>query len=237
MRRDSTDRPAGRASPVSRGCEVLLCIAALLVLANAVQAHDGHGAPARHRDEIATHIHSEHSADPDGQPLGFFGANLGLKRPAGDTGMRDAARARAERTLQPGAGRTDAIAGGYYAARLGSHPGSWFVQALYQAPLDASEDYRPGRRVTVDVGYRYEYGARTGLVLQANVLYRGRDSGAQAEPADTGGQAVYLSPGLSYSLARSVQMYGLVQKPVYQYVNGVQLTPRYAGVVGLTLRY
>ena len=33
-----------------------------------------------------------------------------------------------------------------------------------------------------------------------------------------------ISPGLSYAATETLQVYGFLQKPVYQHVNGVQLT-------------
>ena len=55
--------------------------------------------------------------------------------------------------------------------------------------------------------------------------------GAQAEPDDSGGRSLFLSPGVGYAVSKDVQLYGFLQLPLYQYVNGVQLTahhdPRY----------
>lgn len=177
------------------------------------------------------------SEDAQAATLSFYGINLGLKLPTGDRDLRNAAGARAERTLQPGTGTTDLVLGGYYTRVLGASDASWFVQGLWQTPLGSREDYRPGRRATLDIGYRYEASERIGLMLQLNTLWRGRDRGAQAEPADTGGSFVYVSPGVSYALTKGVQVYAFVQKPVYQYVNGVQLTARWSGVLGIATRF
>jgi len=114
---------------------------------------------------------------------------------------------------------------------------SWFVQGLVQLPLNEHDDYRPGTRTNVDTGVRYEAGERLGLLLQLNGLYRGRDRGAQAEPDDTGGQFIYLSPGVSYNFGQRVQAYAFVQLPLYQYVNGVQLVASHALAVGLNMRF
>ena len=58
-----------------------------------------------------------------------------------------------------------------------------------------------------------------------------------AEPEDSGGKFVYLSPGMSYMLTQRLQAYGFVQLPLYQYVNGVQLTADWAVAAGLSLRF
>ena len=65
--------------------------------------------------------------------------------------------------------------------------------------------------------------------------------GASGTPrARTGGalfSTAFLSPGLSYMLTQSVQAYGFVQLPLYQYVNGVQLTADWAVAAGLSWRF
>ena len=169
--------------------------------------------------------------------LSFYGLNLGLKLPTGDKDVRNANGERAERSLQPGSGTTDLLFGGYYSRVLPASDSSWFVQALVQLPLNSREDYKPGRRFTVDLGYRYEATSAIGLMLQLNALYRSRDSGAQAEPEDTGGRFLFVSPGISYALTKTTQVYAFVQQPLYQYVNGVQLTADWSALVGISARF
>jgi len=144
---------------------------------------------------------------------------------------------RAERTLQPGTGTTDALVGAFWREALPMRGLSWFAQTLLQQPLNAREDYRPGRRVTFDAGLRYEATDKIALLLQANVLFRGRDSGAQAEPEDSGGRSVFLSPGVGYAITKDVQAYAFYQLPLYQYVNGVQLVASHSIVFGLSTRF
>jgi hypothetical protein len=174
---------------------------------------------------------------PDVPKLAFYGVNFGFKAPTGTFDMRNDANALAERSLQPGTGTTDLLLGAYYSQVLPALASSWFVQALWQAPLNTRDAYRPGRRLGLDAGFRYEASDRIGLMLQLNTLYRSRDSGREAEPDDTGGRFVFLSPGASYALTKAVQLYGFVHKPVYQHVNGVQLTADWSLVAGLNMRF
>jgi len=66
---------------------------------------------------------------------------------------------------------------------------------------------------------------------------RGKDSGINAEPEDSGGRSLFLSPGVSVAVTRDVRVYGFLQVPLYQYVNGVQLTADKAVVIGLSARF
>lgn len=165
------------------------------------------------------------------------GINFGLKLPTGRTDVRNAEGELAERTLQPGSGTTDAVLGAYYSEHLALRSVSWFVQALAQLPLDSHDEYRPGNRLGVDTGMRYDAGNRLGLLVQVNALFKARDAGAQAEPEDTGGTFVFVSPGVSYAFTGQLQAYAFVQLPVYQNVNGVQLVPRYAFATGASARF
>jgi hypothetical protein len=175
--------------------------------------------------------------ETDGHALSQYGLYFGAKLPTGSYKIRNDEGERAERTLQPGTGTTDALFGAFWRQALPMKDLSFFVQGLVQLPLTTKEDYRPGRRVSFDAGLRYEAAERIALLLQANALFRGRDSGAQAEREDSGGRSLFLSPGLSVALTKDVQAYGFVQLPLYQYVNGVQLVANRAVVLGVSTRF
>ena len=177
-----------------------------------------------------------HTESAAAERLDFFGATFGLKLPTGRTDVRNADGDLAERTLQPGSGTTDLLLGGYFRRVLGSGT-SWFADLLWQRPLNSHEEFRPGDRLSLDVGVRREMSERLGLMLQLNYLHRARDGGDQAEPDDSGGKFLFLSPGVSYALGNNLQLYSFVQLPLYQYVNGVQLTSRWAFLSGASLRF
>jgi len=177
-----------------------------------------------------------HAESVDAQRLDFFGATFGLKLPTGRTDVANADGDLAERTLQPGTGTTDLLVGGYFRRVLGSGT-SWFGDLLVQQPLNSHDEFKPGRRVSLDLGYRRELNDKVGVMLQLNFLHRARDSGDQAEPDDSGGKFVFLSPGVSYIITKNLQLYGFVQLPLYQYVNGVQLTADWSFVAGASVRF
>lgn len=174
-----------------------------------------------------------------GDPLkpSTAGLTFGLKLPTGKTNIRNETGELAERTLQPGTGTTDAIVGAYHHQKLPHWNASWFAQAQYQHALNRHDDFKPGSQFGIDLGYRYGVTDTLGALLQLNFLAKRRDSGAQAEPADSGSRAVFISPGLSYVVSDKVQIYGFFQKPLYQHMNGVQLTANKAFVIGVSGRF
>jgi hypothetical protein len=172
-----------------------------------------------------------------GPLISVAGILFGVKLPTGPFHVRNANGDLAERTLQPGTGTTDALLGAYFRQTLLPENVSWFLQALLQNPLDTREEYKPGRRFEVDVGARYEMSERLALMLQLNTLVRARDRGLEAEPEDSGGTFVFLSPGVSFAVTKAVQAYAFYQLPLYQYVNGVQLTADWAVAAGIGARF
>lgn len=168
------------------------------------------------------------------QSWGLLG---GLKLPSGRTTVANDDGDAAERSLQPGTGTTDAFGGAFYQAAWPRQGVSAFAQGVYGAALNSYRDYRPGPRFAFDAGLRYEAVPQWALLLQLNALWRGRDSGAEAEAEDSGGRYVFLSPGLSWSPSRDLQLFAIAQLPLYQYVNGVQLTAAWGATAGLGWRF
>ncbi len=71
--------------------------------------------------------------------------------------------------------------------------------------------------------------------LQLNLQHKSADQGALATSPDSAGTVAYLSPGLSASLSKNLQLYAFVQVPVYSHLAGYQLFPRWTGTVGISM--
>jgi len=169
--------------------------------------------------------------------LSFAGLIAGLKLPTGKTDVTNSEGEVAERSLQPGTGTTDLLLGAYFRQALGAWNASWFAQAGAQVPLNSHADYKPGQVWTVDFGGRWEATQRLGLLLQLNTVWKGHDSGSEAEPNDSGGRYVFISPGITFAITNRVNIYGFVQLPIYQYVNGLQLVAKQAYSVGVSAQF
>lgn len=162
------------------------------------------------------------------------GIRFGLKLPTGSINKHNREED-AERTLQPGTGSTDTLLGAYYNQHHGAF--SWFVQGMWQQVVHERDDYKPGTKLGLDAGMSYQATPDLSLLLQLNLQHKAKDSGANAEPADSGGRSVNLSPGFSYRVATGTQVYGFIQKPIYQYVNGAQLTADWSVALGLSTQF
>lgn len=169
--------------------------------------------------------------DPDGEA----GVRFGLKLPTGGIHEKNSAGALAERSLQPGTGSTDALLGAYYHGRLNG--AGWFVQGMWQQVINERDNFKPGRQLSLDVGMNYAATPKLSLLMQMNTLYKSKDTGANAEPQDSGNQAVFLSPGISYRVIPNLQVYGFMQKPIYQHMNGTQLVADWSAALGLSTQF
>jgi hypothetical protein len=130
-----------------------------------------------------------------------------------------------DRDSLPGTGSTDLMIGGYHAGRL-SRDGrlSYFVQARYQAAVMEHDQYRPGNEMDSAIGVTYDFG-QVGLlpkvapVLQVLNSWRLHDTGAQADPLNSGYERVLIAPGIDARLTKHLRLFADIALPVYQTTN------------------
>ena len=169
-----------------------------------------------------------------------FGVLYGAKLPTGSytqTGTstdpaNPGVSAAIDRGLQPGTGTTDAILGAYYTNSLSQNL-DYFTQAIYQRALNSKNDYKPGDGFNLNVGLRYAGITSFAPQIQLNYRHVQHDEGANADQVSTGGTLLYISPGVTAPIGTQLSVYGFVQLPLYQDVNGVQLAPRYTASLGV----
>jgi len=184
-------------------------------------------------------VTARHPLTKSGTSFGNTGLLLGLKLPTGKADLQNEDGDPAERTLQPGTGTTDFIGGLYMNTplQLGAQSVMSFVQAQLHYPLNANDDFRPGNQYLLDAGLNYSFAGPWSGLLQVNAVIKDRDRGGEAEPEDSGSSSIWISPGLSYAIGHQARAYGFVQLPLYQHVNGVQLTPSWSAAVGMSWRF
>jgi hypothetical protein len=162
-------------------------------------------------------------------------AFAGLKLPTGVTNERNGDGEKAEITLQPGTGSVDPIVGlnllrGFSVPTLRGDTGIMpsFAGALLRTPgSDGTYGYRPGTELLVNLGVSYPLVSRLSAWGQLNFRYKDSDHVGNAPGVDkgfTGGEYLYVTPGLELELADRLHALALVQVPVMQRVNGIQLT-------------
>lgn len=164
------------------------------------------------------------------------GVQFGLKLPTGSIHTRFSDGPQAgealDRGLQPGTGTTDLIVGLYHAGALNDQLG-YFGKVQVQQALNTRDEFKPSNKLNLSLGLRYTANEQVTPQLQLNLASEGRESGTNADRDNSGSVLAYLSPGVSVSVSKQVQVYGFVQLPVYQHVNGLQLEPKSTASLGL----
>ena len=173
-------------------------------------------------------------------------ALLGGEFPTGTHHAKNDDGDEAEPPIQPGSNSYDLILGAsslqtFTAPTLTGHAARLPLFTSVQGQFNGSgnDDYRVGDTLTVNVGTSYPLTSWLGLTTQLNVLIKDRDGIGQTgeEVQKTGGEFVYVSPGVEWRPTDQWRAFALVQLPIYQRVNSLQVVSDYNVLVGLEYRF
>jgi len=157
-----------------------------------------------------------------------WGVQLGLKLPTGKADEKfidgPLTGEMVDRGLQHGTGTTDLIIGVYNFGNLNTRLG-YFIQVTAQAAFNSHDDFKPGHGLNINAGLRFLQAGRWSPQLQLNARFEGRESGSESDRDNSGATLVYVSPGTTLQVNSALQLYGFLQWPVHQRVNGLQLQP------------
>jgi hypothetical protein len=180
-----------------------------------------------------------------------WGLQVGLKLPTGRFNATDISGGTpVDPGLQLGSKTTDAVVGAYKFGPL-AHTEDWgyFVNVQFQwalnhshipsnlASLGESGTYRPGNATHWSVGFNYHGFEQWTPTLQFNHLNKKADGGTAGDAWATGGRLWYVTPGAVVNLNDQTKLLLNLQLPLYQNVNGIQLTPKYIASVGVRMGF
>ncbi len=184
------------------------------------------------------------------------GLIFGLKLPTGPwkvTGF--------DRDSNIGSGSTDLILGGFWRGMItGDNAWQYFAQTKLLEPLlthavagpafgESAGNYVPGMQLDTALGITYNNWYHVGPfdkiapLLQVIVSHRQPDSGDAANPANSGFDRVFISPGIDFTKVlddpnnRTFKLYGDIEIPVYQRVNGNQLVAPFLSKIVLAYTF
>ena len=99
------------------------------------------------------------------------------------------------------------------------------------------EKFRHGAEAQLNLGTEYPLVKHVAVLLQSNYRVRAKDDAGAAEDEDeanTGGAALYATPGLRFDALPGFSIYGLAQFPIYERVNGIQVVAESNLVLGIS---
>lgn len=171
----------------------------------------------------------------DGGSTWSLGA--GGELPTGRRHARNSSGAAAEDGVLPGSGSYDAAL-----SLLWQHPigkGGVFSSLARRFNGPGKYGYRLGDVLMAHAGGTFPLRGRWLGMVQVNGIIRDRDwKGSTRESTEnTGGEALYVSPGLEFSTPGGWNFSTAVQLPLYQRVDGYQIVADYAVRSGLGYRF
>ena len=171
---------------------------------------------------------------------------FGVKAPTGETGKRDRQGERFETEHQPGSGSWDPLFGVALTRRIGV--ASFDASVLYELATEGAQDTRLGDRASYNVALSYplgeprphqhhgeahhEHGAWA-AALELNGEWEGRQKTAGVTESESGGNIVYLSPGLRFTSPDEWSAYVSVGTPVVQRLRAAHSDREYRVIAGI----
>ncbi|HYR51179.1 MAG TPA: hypothetical protein VET83_01040 [Candidatus Dormibacteraeota bacterium] len=167
----------------------------------------------------------------------------GFKAPTGVKHVEEFNGDEPEPPARPGNGAWGAIAGAgaqwsLSTKMLGGTYGAMPLRlsVLGRANGRGTERYRVGSELQTNLGISYPVARSVEMLLSGDLRVRAKDDvgDTDAEPGHTGGTWAFVSPGLRVSPMAKTAFYGIVQLPVYQRVNGINLVSDFNLYLGVT---
>ena len=172
------------------------------------------------------------------QPSFSLVASAGLEMPTGDykvvasTGLFDVGIL--DPMLQPGSGSWDVLLSAQASKRLTTGGLDMTGAFSYQINTTNPLEYSFGDDLIASLGASYPFGSRVRGSMQTKWAHRGRSAYKGEGVASTGGDILYVIPGLSVTAASKLSVYVYMLVPTYRYVNETQVAPRLSAVVGVS---
>jgi len=176
-------------------------------------------------------------------------AGFAVKLPTGSRDSTNDEGVTAEQTIAPGTGSTD-VSASFVWQRTANVPSltrgplgntaamPWFVGITGRRNGVGTDDYRVGDELQINAGANYPVSQSFQALFQINARFKGKDDVGTTDAVrdDTGGSFVFLSPGARFAFSARTALYGYVQIPIYQRINGVNIASRYNLFTGLQVR-
>lgn len=180
----------------------------------------------------------KNSTDEDDRLFSVSGFSLigGLEWPSGSDSETPETGAVTPSLLQVGSGTYDPIIGIAYQGSQGNL--SLFHQTFFQAAFGESEaGLEPGDVTEITTGIGYRLFERVQPNISFDAVFRGKDELNGAAISNTGAALLFVSPGLSIRLGKSLTLDGTVRVPVHRDFVSTQLAPGLFWRIGMTYRW
>ncbi len=121
---------------------------------------------------------------------------------------------------QPGGGGTAYQLGFAYTGHL-SEKIAMDADVIWRFYEQGAKQFRPGNSYQVDVAVSYGHHGKFTPTLELNGIFAQKDIENDEVKKNSGGDTVYLSPGLTYHINKNQSVYANFWKPIYQDLGGI----------------
>jgi hypothetical protein len=172
-----------------------------------------------------------------------YHVTAGVKAPTGVRHVPEFNGDQPEPPARPGNGAWGAIAGaGAQWSIQAKMPAGTYgaipirLSVLGHASGRGTERYKVGSELQTNLGMSYPVTRSIEMLLSGDFRVRAKDDpgDTDAEAGHTGGTAAFVSPGVRVQVMAKTALYGIVQLPVYQRVNGINLVSDFNLYLGVT---
>lgn len=167
----------------------------------------------------------------------IFVGGVGIKFASGEYKLRDNDGNINEPTLMPGTGSYDAILSGLYGYDIIPNKLDFFASVSHRFTTENDLDYQFGDTTLLDLGVGYMLTDKVSVSAQVNSRFSGRDQFIDVDVPSTGGEFIFVTPGVRLLVSQDISVYSHVQLPVYQNVNEENLVADYGVMLGLSYNF
>ncbi len=104
--------------------------------------------------------------------------------------------------------------------------------ALYRFSTQGAKQFRPGNSTQFDVAASFAHHGSIVPVIELNGIFFDQDLENDEIKKNSGGDVIYLSPGISFSLNDKQSIYTNVSYPVYQELTGISNDEKFRWSLG-----
>jgi hypothetical protein len=178
-------------------------------------------------------------------PTDAVSIGLGVKTPTGSYTKKTSTGKFVHAHMQPGTGSWDPLVSVVYTKM--ANPFLLQADVTYQLATRNDEGYKFGDSFTANVAGKYAVsrffnvtGGLTYLHLNKASDRDGKYTNLQSlmdDPANTGGDSIWFSPGVQILPTRNSMVDLKVQLPLWEHVNGIQLVSSYRILLGVSYNF
>ncbi|HHM06178.1 MAG TPA: transporter [Gammaproteobacteria bacterium] len=106
------------------------------------------------------------------------------------------------------------------------------ADVIYRFGTQGAKQFRPGNSLQADVAAAFAHHSSIVPVIELNAIFFDQDIENDEIKKNSGGDVVYLSPGINYKISKRQGIYANFSYPVYQELGGISNDEKYRWSLG-----